>query len=103
MRKRATCRILVSALFAVAFEFLLPTISTGLAQTPAGQFHRTVCPIERGLLMTYPFDNDYSKVGIQVIPPLAVERLKNMTPDAIKVRHGRFNHFCALDETTFAG
>ena len=90
------------AMFVSAFCLFLLTAAPSRAQTPAGEFPRTVCPIERGSLMVYPFDNDYSKIGIQVIPALAVDRLKTMRPDAIKVRHGRFNHFCALDETTFA-
>ena len=99
-------RFISSLLFALRgispCTLLFVALATSHAQTPAGEFRRTVCPIERGSLMVYPFDNDYSKIGIQVIPALAVDRLKTMRPDAIKVRHGRFNHFCALDETTFA-
>ncbi|MDW8206687.1 MAG: hypothetical protein RMJ43_02535 [Chloroherpetonaceae bacterium] len=49
-----------------------------------------------------PRNNDWSSVGIYVGSPRSMAIFRAMRPEAIKVAHGRFQHFCPKDETAWA-
>ncbi|MCX7887316.1 MAG: hypothetical protein N3B01_08725 [Verrucomicrobiae bacterium] len=77
-------------------------LESGISGGAAGFPQRQVCPIERGSIWMIPQRNDWSSLGIYVGSPRALRFFHAMRPDAIKVPHGRFQHFCPKDETAWA-
>jgi hypothetical protein len=73
-----------------------------LVAAGAALSQRTVGPVERGSIYMTPRQKDWSKMGIYVGSPKAVAEFRSMRPDAIKVAHGRFQHFCPRDERAWA-
>lgn len=73
-----------------------------LCSTGGANTQRSVGPVERGSIFMTPKQNDWSQVGIYVGNPKAVAAFKAMRPDAIKVAHGRIQHFCPKDENAWA-
>lgn len=49
-----------------------------------------------------PRHKDWTQFGVYVGSPKAIQIWKAMRPDAIKVAHGRIQHFCPKDENAWA-
>lgn len=62
---------------------------------------RTVAASEIGLIFAYPNGFTWRDVGAYVGTP-GSEYFARMSPDALKIQHGRFQHFCPADDSHFA-
>jgi hypothetical protein len=74
-----------------------------VVSVPAASQHdlRTVTPSETGLIFAYPNGFTWRDVGAYVGTP-GSEYFARMSPGALKIQHGRFQHFCPADDNHFA-
>ena len=87
----------------VSFGLVVSIPASCQKETPvgAGVYQRTVTPSEIGLIFAYPNAFSWRDVGAFVGTPWS-EYFARMSPDALKIQHGRFQHFCPADDKTFA-
>jgi hypothetical protein len=88
-------RLASSAILLVWFSLALATLGGGQKDG------RIVTPREIGLIFAYPNGFNWRDVGAYVGTP-GSEYFARMSPEALKIQHGRFQHFCAADENQFA-